>query len=72
MKKEAGQKKEKKKKVETPQDRLKMEVASELGLAEKVKKLGWGGLTAAESGRLGGIMTRRLKKLRQETTKTEG
>lgn len=72
MKKEAGQKKEKKKKVETPQDRLKMEVASELGLAEKVKKLGWGGLTAAESGRLGGIMTRRLKKLRQEATNTEG
>lgn len=72
MKKEAGQKKEKKKKVETPQDRLKMEVASELGLAEKVKKLGWGGLTAAESGRLGGIMTRRLKKLRQEATETEG
>jgi len=72
VKKEAGQKKEKKKKVETPQDRLKMEVASELGLAEKVKKLGWGGLTAAESGRLGGIMTRRLKKLRQEATNTEG
>lgn len=44
-----------------PLDKLKEEVASELGLMDKVKEVGWGGLTAAESGRVGGIMTRRLK-----------
>ncbi len=43
-----------------PLDGLKEEIAQELGLWEKVQKHGWGGLTARESGRVGGIMTRRL------------
>ncbi|MCL5046471.1 MAG: alpha/beta-type small acid-soluble spore protein [Actinobacteria bacterium] len=42
-------------------ERFKMDVAEELGLADKVQKLGWGGLTAAESGRVGGYMTKKLK-----------
>lgn len=42
-------------------DLLKMEVAEELGLLEKVRRLGWGGLSARESGKVGGVMTRRLK-----------
>ncbi len=37
---------------------LKYEVAKKLGLSEKVEKLGWGYLTAEETGRIGGIMTR--------------
>lgn len=48
----------KKEKPETPQDRLKKRVADELGLLEKVRQGGWGNLTAAESGRIGGLMTR--------------
>jgi len=40
---------------------LKVEVAEELGLLEKVKKHGWGSLSLKESGRLGGYMTRRLR-----------
>lgn len=40
---------------------LKMEIAKELGLADKVLKYGWGGLSSAESGRIGGILARRLK-----------
>ncbi|ABO49258.1 hypothetical protein Dred_0719 [Desulforamulus reducens MI-1] len=46
----------------TPMDLLKMEIAEELGLADKVKKEGWGGLTSIESGRIGGIITQRAKK----------
>lgn len=46
----------------TPADSLKLEIAEELGLMEKVKKDGWGGLTSAESGRIGGIITQRAKK----------
>lgn len=46
----------------TPEDveghRRKMEAARALGLLDKVEKQGWGGLTAAESGRIGGWMTR--------------
>ena len=44
----------KKKKEPTPNDIMKMEIAEELGLTEKVEKLGWGGLTAKETGRIGG------------------
>lgn len=38
---------------------MKMEIAEELGLMEKVEKMGWKGLTARESGRIGGIMGQR-------------
>ncbi len=47
----------------TPLDLLKLQIAEELGLAEKVRVEGWAMLTAAESGRLGGILNRRLKEL---------
>lgn len=46
----------------TPMDLLKMEIAAELGLDQKVKQDGWGSLTSAESGRIGGIITQRAKK----------
>lgn len=52
----------KKEKKPTPMDLLKLEIASELGLSEKIKQVGWGGLTSAESGRIGGIITQRAKK----------
>jgi hypothetical protein len=37
---------------------LKTEAAVALGLWEKVLREGWGALTAAESGSIGGYMTR--------------
>ena len=40
---------------------LKMEVAEELGLLDKVEKVGFRGLTSRESGQIGGIISRRLK-----------
>lgn len=46
---------------EKMREEIKYEIARELGLEEKVKTLGWGGLTAVETGRIGGIMTRRNK-----------
>lgn len=51
----------KKPKELTPLDLLKLEIAQELGLAEKIAASGWAELTAAESGRVGGILNRRLK-----------
>ncbi|MFZ5611395.1 hypothetical protein P378_07645 [Desulforamulus profundi] len=60
--KEPGRGQSKKEKQPTPMDLLKLEIAEELGLAEKVQKEGWGGLTSAESGRIGGIITQRAKK----------
>lgn len=54
----------------TPDDveAMKLEIAEELGLLPKVQKLGWAGLTAIETGRMGGILTQRKKKLKMEAT----
>lgn len=41
---------------------LKYEIAQELGLADKILEHGWKGLTAKESGRIGGIMNKRMNK----------
>lgn len=50
-----------KKKTPSPKDLLKIEVAKELGLWPKIEKYGWAELTAEESGRIGGVMTRKMK-----------
>ncbi len=54
--------KNKKEKPLTPDDILKLEIAEELGLADKIKEGGWKALTSRESGRIGGIMAKRKKK----------
>ncbi len=57
-------KKKKKKKPPTVIDKFKIEVAKELGLWPKVKEVGWAGLSAAETGQIGGYMTRKLREKR--------
>jgi hypothetical protein len=47
---------------------IKYEIAKELGLLEKVKKFGWKSLNAKETGRIGGLVTKRK---RMEKTPTE-
>ncbi|MCL2049676.1 MAG: alpha/beta-type small acid-soluble spore protein [Defluviitaleaceae bacterium] len=47
-------------------EELKMEIAEELGLLEKVTTNGWKSLTAKESGRIGGILARRKMKADRE------
>lgn len=68
-KKQRNKPEPKPKKVD-PLEPLKLEIAKEIGLFDKVKKHGWGGLTSAESGRLGGIMNGRLKR-REPTVKKD-
>ncbi|WP_053956144.1 small, acid-soluble spore protein, alpha/beta type [Inediibacterium massiliense] len=60
--------KNKKNKIETIEDKWKYEIAQELGLLEKVENLGWGGLTAKETGRIGGLITVRKKQLNKKNT----
>ncbi|NMB97564.1 MAG: small, acid-soluble spore protein, alpha/beta type [Clostridiaceae bacterium] len=43
--------------------KLKYEIAEELGLLDKVLKNGWKSLTAKETGRIGGLVTKRKKKI---------
>lgn len=49
----------------TPEERLKYEIAEELGLGERVRTEGWRSLTSKESGKIGGMMTKRKRMLRK-------
>ncbi|MFT8316577.1 MAG: small, acid-soluble spore protein, alpha/beta type [Clostridium sp.] len=49
--------------MEKLRENIKYEIAEELGLSEKIDELGWSGLTAEETGRIGGLMTKRKKEL---------
>lgn len=62
---------EKKKKELTPNDIMKLGIAKEIGLMDKVEELGWGGLTAKETGRIGGIMTSKKKKGKLQNAKKQ-
>ncbi|OOM74508.1 small, acid-soluble spore protein, alpha/beta type [Clostridium puniceum] len=42
-------------------EKIKYEIAEELGLIDKVRKEGWGGLSSGETGRIGGLMAKRKK-----------
>lgn len=50
----------------SPDDKLKYEIAEEIGLLDKVKAQGWKALTAKETGRIGGLMTRRKREQKKE------
>ena len=50
----------------SPDDKLKYEIAQELGILEKVKETGWKSLSAKETGRIGGLMTKRKREKKQE------
>ena len=54
-----------------PEDVLKFEIATELGLSDKVMENGWRSLTAKESGRIGGLMTKRKRELKREALKED-
>ncbi len=61
--------KEEKKAIKLEAEKLKYEVAEELGLLGKVKDVGWKGLTARETGQLGGLIAKRKK---EKNIKTKG
>lgn len=63
--------KNKKKKIVTLEDRLKYEIAGELGLLDKIERDGWGELTAKETGRIGGLITVRKKQMNLQNSKEE-
>jgi hypothetical protein len=42
-----------------PEDKLKYEIAEELGLLDRVVTDGWKSLSAKETGRIGGILNKR-------------
>jgi hypothetical protein len=46
--------------AENALDRMKLEIASELGIAERVRSQGWATMTSADCGRVGGHMVRKM------------
>jgi len=60
-------KRKKTKKQPTANDILKYEIANSLGLSDKVDSLGWGGLTAAETGRIGGILSAKKRQAKKQS-----
>jgi hypothetical protein len=54
-----------------PEEVLKFEIATELGLGDKVIRGGWRCLTAKESGRIGGLITKRKRELKREALEKE-
>ena len=62
----------KKDKPLTDNDIMKYEIASELGLIDKVSERGWAGLTAKEAGKIGGMLTARKKKLKKQEEENKG
>ena len=45
---------------------MKYEIAAQIGLLPRVLEVGWAGLTPAESGRIGGLIARRLREERKQ------
>jgi hypothetical protein len=68
-KKNNKNKNKKKEKIETLEDKLKYEIAEELGLSDKIKESGWGELTAKESGKIGGLITVRKREMKKQEEK---
>ena len=53
------------------EDRMKLEIAEELGLLGKVQEGGWKALTAKETGRIGGLMTKRKREMNKKREEEE-
>ncbi|GLB30422.1 small acid-soluble spore protein [Lacrimispora amygdalina] len=49
-----------------PEEILKFEIATELGLDQKVITGGWRCLSAKESGRIGGLITKRKREMKND------
>jgi small acid-soluble spore protein F (minor alpha/beta-type SASP) len=56
-------KNDRKKKADPIPDRqkLKEEIAAELGLLDDIHEKGWGSLSSRETGKIGGIVSKKLK-----------
>ncbi|MCH1984297.1 alpha/beta-type small acid-soluble spore protein [Ruminococcus sp. OA3] len=50
----------------SPEEQLKYEIAEELGLLDRVLENGWRTLSAKETGRIGGLVTKRKREMNQE------
>lgn len=50
----------------TEDEKMKYEVAEELGLLDRVLKDGWRSLSSKETGKIGGLVTKKRREMRVE------
>lgn len=50
----------------TQEEKMKYEIAEELGLLDRVMKDGWKSLSSKETGRIGGLMTKKKKEMNND------
>ena len=48
----------------TEDEKMKYEIAEELGLLDKVLKEGWRALSSKETGKIGGLVTKKRREMR--------
>lgn len=53
----------------TLNDLLKIEAAKEIGVFDKVKHMGWDKLTSQETGKIGAIVKKKLRSLKNNELK---
>lgn len=51
-----------------PEEKLKYEIAEELGLLDRVLQEGWRSLSSKETGRIGGLITRKKRLEKKEAS----
>ncbi len=51
-----------------PEEKIKYEIAKELGLYEQVIERGWGSLSAKQTGKIGGMIARMKRSLEEKKT----
>ena len=55
----------------TEDQKMKLEIASELGLLEQVQRDGWKSLSSKETGRIGGLMTKKKRQMKKSEEESE-
>lgn len=55
----------------TEDQKMKLEIASELGLLDQVQRDGWKSLTSKETGRIGGLMTKKKREMKKADQESE-
>ncbi len=50
----------------TPEEKMKYEIAEELGLLDKVMNEGWRSLSSKETGKIGGMVSKRRRDMSVE------
>ena len=53
------------------EEKLKYEIAEELGLLDRVMESGWKSLSSKETGRIGGLITKRRREEKQKNENKE-